>query len=381
MTKHATKNCRTKGTKSRYKDFVEDFKSKLTLKFSSAYIAKISMLTAIAFLLYAFAKFPLPFMFPAFLDIQISELPALLAGFSMGPISGCIVVVLKCLFKLPMTSTAYVGELTDIIIGICFVLPASLIYKRHKDRKHALIGLLVGIVCVVCASLIINRFISIPFYLEFFFNGNENILLDMLRPLYKNITMDNFYLYYLGIGVLPFNLLRGLIVGFLTFVLYKKLSRVLHWSGEKKQTQLYGEHISKSILDTNKIARLVAENIDKNTTILLSGDLGAGKTTFTKGLALALGITDDVVSPTFTILNIYENADVKLNHLDMYRIESSDELFELGIEETIFGDGITVIEWNKFEQIQGHVIEIDIKTLSKNKRKFEIVCKTDCAVI
>lgn len=104
-------------------------------KFSTAYIAKMAILTAIAFILYAFAKFNLPFMFPSFLEIQISELPALLAGFSMGPISGCLVVIIKCLLKFPLTTTAYVGESTDILLGIAFVLPASLIYYFHKDKN------------------------------------------------------------------------------------------------------------------------------------------------------------------------------------------------------------------------------------------------------
>ena len=134
---------------------------------SAAYVAKLALLTAIAFALYL-AKFNLPMMFPSFLEIQFSELPALLAGFSMGPVAGVLVVVLKCLLKMPLTSTNFVGELTDILIGIALVLPASLIYLKHKDKKHAAIGLAVGTLCEIVFAIIINRFISIPFYTELY---------------------------------------------------------------------------------------------------------------------------------------------------------------------------------------------------------------------
>lgn len=99
------------------------------------YIVKLAMYSALAFVLYNI-KFPLPFMFPSFLDIQISELPALIAGFSMGPISGCLVIIIKCLLKFPLSSTFFVGEATDILLGICFVVPSSLIYNSRKNKNR-----------------------------------------------------------------------------------------------------------------------------------------------------------------------------------------------------------------------------------------------------
>ena len=104
-------------------------------------IAKTAILTAIAWILYVVVKFNLPFMFPSFLEMQISDLPALLGGFAMGPVWGCVIVVLKCLLKMPMTTTGCVGELADILVGVAFVLPASIIYKRHKSKKSAFIGI------------------------------------------------------------------------------------------------------------------------------------------------------------------------------------------------------------------------------------------------
>lgn len=336
-----------------------NFKKFANPKFSASYIAKIAILTAISFILYAFVKFSLPFMFPSFLDMQISELPALLAGFSMGPVSGCLVIVLKCLFKMAMTGTAYVGEATDILMGIALVLPASLIYCAKKDKKHAFFGLLVGTATFVIAGIIVNRFISIPFYVQFFFKGNFEILLNVVRPIYKNVTQGNFYTYYLLLGVLPFNLIRCIIISALTFLLYKRLSVLLHWEGESLKG-VYGTHKVKTVEQTYALAKKVAGILDGGEVVLLSGELGAGKTTFVKGLAKALGITEEVTSPTFTVLNVYESGRLKLNHLDMYRVESADELSELGVEECFDDEAVTVIEWNKFENILSKVIEISI---------------------
>lgn len=347
-------------------------------KFSTAYIAKMAILTAIAFILYAFAKFNLPFMFPSFLEIQISELPALLAGFSMGPISGCLVVIIKCLLKFPLTTTAYVGEATDILLGIAFVLPASLIYYFHKDKKHALIGLCVGSACLTGLSILVNRFISIPFFVQLYFGGNFDAIVGVLKPLYKNVTIDTFYTYYLLLGVLPFNLFRCIIVSGLTFVLYKRLSKILHWDGTSmKKDTVFGVHKVKSVDETYALAKKVADTLDGGEVLLLDGDLGAGKTTFTKGLAKALGVKEEVTSPTFTILNVYEDGRLKLNHLDMYRVESSDELAELGIEECFDEDAVTVIEWNKFDHFDGKVIKISVKTLGETKREYDIVLQQD----
>ncbi|MBR4800177.1 MAG: tRNA (adenosine(37)-N6)-threonylcarbamoyltransferase complex ATPase subunit type 1 TsaE [Clostridia bacterium] len=352
-------------------------------KHSAAYVTKMAILTGLSFILYAFAKFNLP-IFPSFLDIQISELPALLAGFSMGPISGCLVIVFKCLIKFSMTSTGFVGETTDILLGIAFVLPASLIYKYKKDIKHALLGLIVGTLVLTAAAILVNRFISVPFFakmIELNSNGHVTdgfqVVVNSVSTLYKNVNKDNFYFYYLLVGVLPFNLFRCIIVSGLTFALYKRLSKILHWNGEswkKKQDEFAGGVFTvKSVEETYDLAEKLADILKGGEIVLLNGDLGAGKTTFTKGLALALGVTEEVTSPTFTIMNVYASGRLKLNHLDMYRVENSDELYELGVSEAVGEEGaVTVVEWNKFEDLDGNIISIDIKTLGETEREFEI---------
>lgn len=364
---------------------MEKMKSKKQLiKITPAQVAKTAMLTAVSFLLYAFGKFNLPMLFPSFLEIHLSELPALLAGFSMGPLSGCAVIVLKCLLKFPMTSTAFVGEITDIFLGLCFVLPASVYYKYNKSRKGAAIGLILGVFAITIAAVFTNRFISIPFYLELFFKGNWNILLGIVRNLYPRVTVENFYAYYLGLAVVPFNLLRSLLVALITFLVYKRLSLALHWEFKKKQqipnvgnnnfVEKFSngfKFVSHSEEDTYTLAKEFASTLSGGEIILLEGDLGAGKTTFTKGLGAALLVKEEITSPTFTILNVYESGSLKLYHMDMYRIESEEELYETGIEEYVSKGGVTVIEWNKLKNLSGKVIKISIKPLDENTREFQ----------
>ncbi len=346
-------------------------------KISTAYITKIALLTAISFILYAFCKFNLPFMFPSFLEIQISDLPAIIGGFAFGPISGCIIIVLKCCLKMAMTTTACVGEIMDILVGIAFVLPASIIYKLKKDKKHAVIGLAVGVAVATVVSIVCNYLIAIPFYVTAFFGGSWEPLLGMCKTLYPTITKDNFYAIYLFGGVLPFNVLRLLIVSALTFLLYKKLSVILKKEFSPMPSlfdaSLESQTIEiKDLKQTEKLARQIAKILTDGDVILLDGELGAGKTTFTQSLCKALGVKEVVTSPTFTILNQYSGKKFNVNHLDMYRIENADELYETGIADEIARGGITVVEWNKYDELKDKAIKIGI-SVTDGVREFTVV--------
>ena len=209
--------------------------------FSAGNLAVMAILSAISFVLYAFCKFNLPFIFPQFLEIQISDLPALLGGFALGPVAGCIIIVVKCCLKMPMTSTGCVGELADIIVGIAFVLPAALIYKRNKSRKGALIGLLVGMLSAVSVSLLANWLVLIPFYTKAY--GMEAVV-GMMQALYPEITADTLYNYYLPLAVLPFNMLRCLVCAVITYFVYKPLSKALHWEIKHKNKPVGAEDAS-----------------------------------------------------------------------------------------------------------------------------------------
>ncbi len=103
---------------------------------------------------------------------------------------------------------------------------------------------------------------------------------------------------------------------------------------------------SHSVDDTISFAQNFAKTLQGGDVVLLSGELGAGKTHFTKGLALGIGITDTVTSPTFTLHNVYYGSALTLNHFDFYRIEDSEEVAVLGLDEVFFQkEGVSVIEW------------------------------------
>lgn len=101
---------------------------------------------------------------------------------------------------------------------------------------------------------------------------------------------------------------------------------------------------SNSPKETENIAKAFAKKLEKGDVLCLSGDLGTGKTAFVQGLAKGLGITDYINSPTFTIVNCYEGR-LPVYHFDVYRIADVEEMYEIGYEEYVYGDGVSVIEW------------------------------------
>lgn len=109
---------------------------------------------------------------------------------------------------------------------------------------------------------------------------------------------------------------------------------------------------SFSAEDTYAVGRKMGEAARPGDVYALIGDLGVGKTVFTKGFAQGLGITEPVNSPTFTILQIYEEGRIPLYHFDVYRIEDPEEMEEIGFDEYIYGNGVSLIEWaNRIEEI------------------------------
>lgn len=131
-------------------------------------------------------------------------------------------------------------------------------------------------------------------------------------------------------------------------------------------------YVSHSLEDTKTLGLLIAKYLFKGAVISLDGDLGAGKTTFTKSLAKGLNIKDEVSSPTFNILKCYFDGIFPLYHIDAYRLEDHVNM-DIGLEEVIEGDGVCVIEWGKF--IQDMIFEplnIKITILNDSERNFEI---------
>ena len=102
---------------------------------------------------------------------------------------------------------------------------------------------------------------------------------------------------------------------------------------------------TQSPAQTRALGRRLSESLLPGDVVLLYGDLGAGKSELTRGIAEGLGITSTVTSPSFTILNVYDEGRIPLYHFDWYRLNGADELYEMGMDEYLGGDGVAVVEW------------------------------------
>ena len=135
--------------------------------------------------------------------------------------------------------------------------------------------------------------------------------------------------------------------------------------------------IVNNLKETKMLAKKFAKLLSGGSIVLLNGDLGAGKTTFTKWVLKYLGVKGDVTSPTFTLMREYHTKKFDIYHFDMYRLSSGEEAIEFGLEEYIYSDSgrnIVFIEWseNISSILKGKFIKINISLLDDNKRKFEI---------
>ena len=184
-------------------------------------IAVTAILGAVAAVLQLF-EIPLPFLIPDFVRLDFSELPALLASFSLGPLWGAAVCLIKNLFKLTTTYSGGVGELGNFLMGVCFVVPAGLFYQKHKTRRGALLASVLGAVCMAAASIPINYFITYPVYANIFPIETIIQLYQLIRP------SVNGLLECLIVFNAPFTLLKGTLDVLLCFLIYKPLSPLLH---------------------------------------------------------------------------------------------------------------------------------------------------------
>lgn len=167
-----------------------------------------------------FLEFSIPIV-PSFLKFDFSDLPAVITSFSLGPVWGVIVELLKNLIHLPATHTSGVGELANFIIGALLVFPAGLVYKFKKDRKGAVIGSLAGALVAAAVSIPVNLFITYPFYTNFMpmeaIIGAYKAILPAADTLIKALIIFN----------VPFTFVKGMVCVLLTFLVYKKLSPVI----------------------------------------------------------------------------------------------------------------------------------------------------------
>ena len=183
-------------------------------------LTMIAMFSAISAVLMVF-EIQLPFS-PSFVKFDFSDLPVMIGGFLIGPFAGGIIVFMKILlhFLLNGTTSFFVGDLSNLLLTLSFVLPASFIYQQKKTKKTTIQGLLVSIICTSLLAIIFNLFLIFPLYLKVL-NLKMVDLINMIHvvnPLVKDVfTMIVF-------SLLPFNLFKYSIVSMITMLSYKKLS-------------------------------------------------------------------------------------------------------------------------------------------------------------
>ena len=184
--------------------------------FSVRTISSTAMLAAVAYLL-AFVEFPVP-LYPAFARM---DLPALIGAFAFGPIAGLLIELVKNSLQLLTTSTGGVGELANFIISASYVTAAGFIYKHRKTKKTALIACAVASFVMGIAAAIANYFILLPLF--------ENFMpLDQLIASFGEfLPFIRTKLDIVLFNAFPFNLLKGLVIGAVTMLIYKRLTPVL----------------------------------------------------------------------------------------------------------------------------------------------------------
>ncbi|MBE6542965.1 MAG: ECF transporter S component [Ruminococcaceae bacterium] len=184
-------------------------------------IAILSALSSVIMLL----EFPIPFLAPGFYKLDFSEVIILIGGFSMGPTAALIMEFIKNLINLLIDGsvTGGVGELANFLIGASFTVSASIVYKFIKTKKGALISCLVGCVSLALVGACINYFIVVPAYASMF-GGIDNIIMTGAQV---NPAVNSLFKFVL-ICVIPFNLVKGVLCSVISFLLYKKVSPILH---------------------------------------------------------------------------------------------------------------------------------------------------------
>lgn len=187
-------------------------------------MVKISVLAVLAFIIMLF-EVVVPF-FPGFLKMDLSDVPALLGAFALGPVSGVIIELIKNILHIVIrgTHTAAVGELSNFITGGVFVFTAGAIYHYKKTKKNAIIAMAVGTLVMSGVAILTNYYLIIPFYTKAMGMPLDTIIQMGTAANPKILNLKTMIIY----GVTPFNILKGIIISLVVNFIYKKVTPVLH---------------------------------------------------------------------------------------------------------------------------------------------------------
>lgn len=201
----------------------ENLKSRDDARMKVKKIAFIGLMGAVSAVLMLF-RFPIPFM-PPFLSFDLSGLMEMLGGFMFGPMAAACIIVVKILLQLVMQGSFSLGtgELQNLILSCSYVLPALIIYHRNKTKKMAITGMAVSTIFVSVMAVFTNLYLIIPFHVKLFGMSMDDIITmcRTVNPAMKNVTSMAVF------GLLPFNLIKYGVTSLVTFIVYKRLSRVI----------------------------------------------------------------------------------------------------------------------------------------------------------
>ncbi len=188
-------------------------------RFNVRKLTVTAMLSAVATVL-MFFSFNVPLM-PSFIKLDLSELPALIASFSMGPVAGAVVCLVKNLVNLFFSTTGGVGELSNFLLGCCFVVPAGIVYQRKQNLTGAVIGSISGSAAMAVLSVFTNYFVVYPIYTAF-------LPMETIMGMYQAINPNVETLWQaLLLFNMPFTFIKGLCSVVITLLIYKGIAPVL----------------------------------------------------------------------------------------------------------------------------------------------------------
>ena len=195
------------------------------------YLTYTALLSAMAGVLMLF-EIPL-FFAPSFYKMDLSELPVLICTFYLGPVAGVVSELLKVALKLILkgTSTAFVGDFANFAVGCSFVLPASVLYHSLPSRRRAVLGLVLGTLVMTVFGSAFNAVYLLPKFAALF-GMPLDVIVGMGTKVNDAITSVSTLVLF---AVVPFNLLKGVVVSLLTMLLYKRISPLLHLGDDRKK--------------------------------------------------------------------------------------------------------------------------------------------------
>lgn len=187
-------------------------------------VALIGIFAAVSGVLMCF-EIQIPFIPPMY-GLDFSEVPVMISGFMLGPVAGVITEFIKIFVKLMFkpSSTAYIGEFANFIVGCTFVIPATVMYKIKKTRKMATAGLITGTIVMIVAGCFVNAFVLLPAFARYYGNMPMEAIIEMGTGANKFIkNMQTF----VALGVLPMNLIKGTAITVIVSLVYKKISKLI----------------------------------------------------------------------------------------------------------------------------------------------------------